>query len=149
TIPILHVSTTFVDMEDKVHGLESGADGYLTNIAEPLELIATVRALLRVRRAEDAAQLSARQWQSTFDAISDGVLLLDGTGRAVQVNRTLERILNRPWVDLISKDLPTLLGEPREPEKPLFSKMLASGSREARDLGLGECWLHVTVDPIR
>ena len=46
-IPVLHISTTFVDIEDKVHGLDSGADGYLTNVAEPMELLATVRALLR------------------------------------------------------------------------------------------------------
>ena len=46
-IPVLHISTTFVHLEDKIQGLDSGADGYLTNVAEPMELIATVRALLR------------------------------------------------------------------------------------------------------
>ena len=88
-IPVLHISTTFVDIEDKVHGLDSGADGYLTNVAEPMELIATVRALLRARRAEDAAQLSKRQWQTTFDAISDGVMLarLRRQGHAGQPDR--------------------------------------------------------------
>ena len=49
-IPVLHVSSTFVNIEDKIQGLESGADGYLTSVAEPLELVATVRALLRARR---------------------------------------------------------------------------------------------------
>ncbi|MHC5543282.1 response regulator transcription factor, partial [Singulisphaera rosea] len=44
TIPVLHLSTTFVEIEDKVHGLEGGADGYLTDVLEPLELIATVNA---------------------------------------------------------------------------------------------------------
>ncbi len=44
SIPVLHVSSTFVDIEDKVHGLNCGADGYLTSVAEPLELVATVRA---------------------------------------------------------------------------------------------------------
>ena len=107
---MLHISTTFVDIEDKVHGLDSGADGYLTNVAEPLELIATVRALLRARRAEDAAQLSTRQWQTTFDAISDGVMLLDGSGKVVQANRTLERILGRPWTEIVGKDPSELVG---------------------------------------
>ena len=37
-IPVLHVSTTFVHLEDKLQGLDSGADGYLTNVAEPLEI---------------------------------------------------------------------------------------------------------------
>ena len=47
TVPVLHISTTFVDIEDKVHGLDSGADGYLTSVAEPMELIATIRAIFR------------------------------------------------------------------------------------------------------
>jgi PAS domain S-box-containing protein len=149
SIPILHVSSTFVDIEDKVHGLDCGADGYLTNVAEPLELIATVRALLRARKAEDAAQLSTRQWQTTFDAISDGAMLLDSVGMVVQVNRTLERILERPWVELIGKDVATLWNGREGPEESLFSKMLASRDREATDLSLGERWLHVTLDPVR
>jgi PAS domain S-box-containing protein len=148
-IPVLHVSSTFVDIEDKVHGLESGADGYLTSVAEPLELIATVRALLRARRAEDAAQLTNRQWQTTFDAISDGVMLLDGDGKVVQVNRTLERILDRPWGELVEKDLTSLLGAPSPEERPLFAQMLESGSRETREVSLGTSWLRVNVDPIR
>src|ERR687893_688468 len=73
TIPVLHVSTTFVDIEDRVQGLEGGADGYLTDVLEPLELIATVRALLRARRAEEAAQISSRQWQGAVYALSDRV----------------------------------------------------------------------------
>src|SRR5271156_6800190 len=40
-IPVLHISTTFVNLDDKLHGLDGGADGYLTNVAEPLELLAT------------------------------------------------------------------------------------------------------------
>ena len=149
SIPVLHISTTFVHIEDKVHGLDSGADGYLTNVAEPMELIATVRALLRARRAEDAAQLSSHQWQTTFDAISDGVMLLDRSGKIVQANRTLERILGRPWTEIVGKDPSELWGRSSEPERPLFARMLESRGREARDLSLGDCWLHVAVDPLR
>ena len=149
SIPVLHISSTFVDIEDKVHGLESGADGYLTNVAEPLELLATIRALLRARRAEDAAQLSTRQWQTTFDTISDGVLLLDGQGQVVQVNRTLERILGRSWSDLVGQDLPSLLGAVPASEPPLFVRMIESGTRESRDVRLGDAWLRVSIDPIR
>ncbi len=109
-IPVLHISTTFVHLEDKIQGLDSGADGYLTNVAEPMELIATVRALLRARRAEETAQLTTRQWQTTFDAISDGVMLLDASGRVVQANRTLEHILGRTWSGDRGQELPALWG---------------------------------------
>ncbi len=147
-IPVLHVSSTFVDIEDKIQGLESGADGYLTSVAEPLELVATVRALLRARRAEDAAHLTSRQWQTTFDAISDGVMLLDSQGKIVQVNRILERMVGQPWTDLLGKDLPALLGAPSDAQRTLFAMMLDSGSRETREVSLGENWLRVSVNPI-
>ena len=148
-IPVLHISTSFVDLEDKVHGLDGGADGYLTSVAEPLELIATVRALLRARRAEDAAQISTRQWQTTFDAISDGVMLLDAAGKVVQANRTIERILGRTWTEIVGNDLSALWGESPQPGESLFARMLESGTRHADDRSLGDCWLHVTVDPLR
>jgi PAS domain S-box-containing protein len=148
-IPVLHISTTFVNLDDKLHGLDGGADGYLTNVAEPLELLATVRALLRARRAEDAAQISTRQWQTTFDAISDGVMLLDATGKVVQANRTIERILGRPWTEIVGNDLHAFWDRPSQSEESLFAKMLESDTRQADDRSLGDCWLHVTVDPLR
>ena len=43
SIPVLHLSATFVASRDKAQGLDSGADGYLAQPVEPIELIATVR----------------------------------------------------------------------------------------------------------
>src|SRR3954452_10436359 len=105
SIPVLHISTTFVDIEDRVHGLEGGADGYLTDVLEPIELVATVKALLRARMAEEAAQVSTRQWQVTFDAINDGVALLDRDGRALQVNSAMEGMLGRSWNELSGQEI--------------------------------------------
>jgi len=149
SIPVLHISTTFVDIEDRVQGLEGGADGYLTDVLEPLELVATVKALLRARRAEEAAQISTRQWQVTFDAISDGVVLLDQVGRAVQVNSAMEGILGRPWDELAGQSIHALLPASLAPAASPFLRMLDSGRREALELTVGERWLRVTVDPIR
>ena len=111
-IPVLHVSTTFVDIEDRIHGLEGGADGYLTDVLEPLEVVATVKALLRSRKAEEAAQISTRQWQVTFDAINDGVILLDRDGRAVQVNSAIEGMLGKSWNELSGQEIHDLLSIP-------------------------------------
>ncbi len=52
SIAVMHTSATFVTPEKKVRGLEGGADAYLTEPFEGEELIATVRSLLRMRRAE-------------------------------------------------------------------------------------------------
>ncbi|MCC2668351.1 MAG: hybrid sensor histidine kinase/response regulator [Armatimonadetes bacterium] len=52
SLPILHLSALAVDVADRVEGLRSGADAYLSSSVDPQELLATVDALLRGRRAE-------------------------------------------------------------------------------------------------
>ena len=54
SVIVLQVSATHVREEDKVHSLEAGADASLTEPIEPTVMVATVRALLRARHAEDA-----------------------------------------------------------------------------------------------
>jgi len=51
---VVHISASNVLAQHQVHGLDSGADGYLVEPIEPEVLIATVNAYLRARRAEDA-----------------------------------------------------------------------------------------------
>jgi PAS domain S-box-containing protein len=149
TIPVLHISTTFVDLEDRIHGLEGGADAYLTDVLEPLELIATVKALLRARRAEEAAQISTRQWQVTFDAINDGVVLLDHTGQVIQSNAAMENFLSISRDSLCGQSIHHLVSLPLIPEDSPFLRMLHTGHREAVELTSGDRWFRVTFDPIR
>ena len=46
-------SATFTSAEDRTFGLDSGADFYLVQPAEPLELAAAINSLLRICRTED------------------------------------------------------------------------------------------------
>jgi signal transduction histidine kinase len=52
-IMILMTSATFTAADDRVLALDSGADTFLVQPAEPLELVAAIRALLRIRRTEE------------------------------------------------------------------------------------------------
>jgi signal transduction histidine kinase len=54
SMPVLQMSASYVTEADTVRALEGGADACLTEPVEPPVLIATVRALLRARRAEEA-----------------------------------------------------------------------------------------------
>ena len=85
-ISILQISASFVSSEDRARALEAGADGYLTHPIDAVVLVATVRALLRLRTAENVARKSANQWQSTFDALSEGLALVDADGRLLRWN---------------------------------------------------------------
>jgi signal transduction histidine kinase len=96
SIPVLHTSATFTESSDKAYGLEGGADGYLTQPIAAPELTATVKALLRVRAAEQAAKSLASQWQTTFDAISDGLCLVNPNGEIERYNQAFASLLLDP-----------------------------------------------------
>lgn len=148
-IPVLHISTTFVDIEDRVQGLEGGADGYLTDVLEPVELLATVKALLRARQAEEAAQISSRQWQFTFDAINDGVILLDRSGRIIQVNQAVEGIFAKVWGEFPGMMIQDLLGISAEEGRDQLAVTMETGRRWVVEVTQGEKGLRITIDPIR
>src|SRR5215831_16690128 len=51
-VSVLQISASFVSPADKAKALEAGADGYLTHPLDGVVLIATVRSLIRLRKAE-------------------------------------------------------------------------------------------------
>jgi signal transduction histidine kinase len=79
-VMVLQTSATFVTTEDRVIGLNAGADSYLVQPAEPLELAAAINALLRIRRSEDALRLLNATLDSQVQA---------RTSELAEVNRQL------------------------------------------------------------
>lgn len=67
-IPILQISASLVSGQDRVRGLESGADAYLVKPVEPEELIATIKALLRMREAEEARRETEQRYELLFES---------------------------------------------------------------------------------
>ena len=55
-VVVLQTSASYVDTKHRVASLDAGADGYLSSPFEPEELVAHVRALLRMRKAEHERQ---------------------------------------------------------------------------------------------
>lgn len=149
SIPVIHLSGSFVKSEDKVQGLEGGADGYLAQPVEPIELIATVNALLRIRQAEESALALAREWQTTFDAIGDAVCLLDWEGRVLRCNSAMTNLLRKPLSEIKGQFhqelMQTMLGSV---EVTPFTRVQKIHRRESMELQFGERWFSVTTDPV-
>jgi PAS domain S-box-containing protein len=70
---VLQVSATFVTASDRTRALEGGADAYLTEPVEPQELVANVRALMRLREAEQALRQSEERFRLIANATSDAL----------------------------------------------------------------------------
>jgi PAS domain S-box-containing protein len=148
-IPVLHLSASFVESRDKAQGLDSGADGYLAQPVEPIELIATVKSLLRIRQAEESALSLAREWQSTFDAMNDGVCLLNQEGRVMRGNSAMTELLNKPLSELVGclhqELMPTTLGSV---EATPFTRVQQTRQRESQEVHFDSQWFSVTADPV-
>jgi len=149
SIPILLLSASLVESKYKAQGLESGADGYLVQPVESLELIATVKALLRMRQAEESARLSATQWQTTFDAMNDGVCLLNRQGRVVRCNSAMTTLLKKPFSEidgcLHQELMQTMLDST---EVTSFTRVQETHQRESLELRFGNQWFSISTDPV-
>jgi PAS domain S-box-containing protein len=83
SVLVLHLSATFVHAGDAVRGLDGGADGYLTQPVDPPVLLATIRALLRVRQVEAALRESEARHRTLFEHNPLPTWVLDADTRMV------------------------------------------------------------------
>jgi len=149
SIPVMQVSATAREPEDRVIGLEGGADTYLTEPIDPEVLLATARALLRVKKAEDEARNASLEWQATFDAVHDGLAKLDRNGRIVRCNVALERLLQQPASSLCGRLCYDLVREVFGTSQGLpFLRMLETRRPERTELQADGKWIAISSDPM-
>ena len=76
-IPVVMV-TALDGREDRIRGLEAGADDFLTKPVNDLQLMARVRSLLRLKSLDDELRMRAR----TAHAVAAGEIVSPGNPRA-------------------------------------------------------------------
>jgi two-component system, sensor histidine kinase len=100
-VKVLELSATLATAEDRARGLDLGADCYLVHPVEIVELVATLRALIRLRKAEDEKARAQELFlgalghdlRNPLNTISTGMELLS-TSKAVTAEHgsTLQRM---------------------------------------------------------
>jgi phosphoserine phosphatase RsbU/P len=100
---VLELSARYTTSSDRTRGLDEGADGYLVHPVDAYELIATVRALLRLRTAErERARLTAEaelresRHRTVTDTATVGLCLVDDAGRCTFANPAASAITGYP-----------------------------------------------------
>jgi two-component system NtrC family sensor kinase len=141
-IPVLQLSAAFMSNESKLYALESGADAYLIQPVDPVVLVATVRSLVRLHQAESAAQLASMQWQSTFDALNEGVAIVDAVGIIRRCNRAMSGLLNRAYGEIENCHFVQVV------EEGLGLKLSLSRDHFPIEVKFGSRFFRLSLDPV-
>ncbi|MEE9369908.1 MAG: ATP-binding protein, partial [Sedimentisphaerales bacterium] len=107
--------------------------------------------IVRRKKVEEALQRSRKDWEETFNAISEWVVLVDLKGRILRTNRAGEEFTGKPLAEIVGQSCCKLVhgSEKHIPDCPLL-KMQQTGQRANAELRIPGTsrWLMVTVDPV-
>lgn len=92
-LPVVHVSAASIATGDMITGLDAGADAYLIHPVDPNVLLATLRTLLRARRAEEALRISEARFREIFEHISAPIAVVDANLHMHEANAAFQRLI--------------------------------------------------------
>jgi len=132
SILVIQTSATFTEVRDRVRGLEGGADAYLTEPIEAEELIANIRAILRLREAEQEVR-ERESWLTTvMSSIGDAVITTDLKERVTLINAVAQEMIG--WTEAEAEGRPLMEvfriinEQTREPNENPVVRILQEGS---------------------
>jgi PAS domain S-box-containing protein len=100
SIPVVQISATFVTPHDQQIGLEGGAEIYLTEPIEALELTTVVKVLLRLHSTERGLVQSEARWRSFVESNIIGVVICRND-RIVEANTAFLQMLGYTQRELV------------------------------------------------
>lgn len=102
-LPVL-LLTALGETDDRIHGLESGADDYLTKPFEPRELVLRLQAILRRRPKLQTAPQAVRVGRWVYDPAENTLTDGDETQRLTTAEISLLNALIQKAGQVISRD---------------------------------------------
>jgi len=100
-------------------------------------------------RIEKAIRHASDEWRATFDAMTEGVALLDADGRIMRCNRAMAVLMKKPFSEIVGQacaEMCACFGGSREGCP--FIKSKKTLKREAVVFKQGEQWFEASADPI-
>ena len=110
--PVLLMSGQRLEALDQATGLEAGALGYVTKPFDDLVLLAQVRTLLRLHRAQRLLHDREEQITAIAEATQDGLIMLGGNGVITYWNQAAERMFGYNAQEAVGAPLHKLLLPP-------------------------------------
>ncbi|KJK23021.1 chemotaxis protein CheY [Burkholderiaceae bacterium 16] len=139
---VLQTSAALTESRHRVQALDGGADSYLIEPVEAEELVSSIKALLRMRKAEEAFRQSSqalRENEELFrqltENLSDALWILDpAESQFLYMSPSFARLWGRPLEELKHNPrtwLDCVQAEDRERMELAFGAMMADGHMDA------------------
>lgn len=111
--------------------------------------VTAVRDITERVKAEQAIKEAAKEWQTTFDSVTDGVCLLDTEQKILRCNKTMEALFSEYEGRMTGRYCWEVVHGKQGPIKgcPVV-RMQRTLQRERMVFVLGERDIEITVDPI-
>ena len=101
---VLLTSGVRISSDYQADGLLGGADGYIIKPVSNKELLARVKSMERIKRAEHALRASEVRYRRLFETAKDGILILSaGTGEITDANPAVVDMLGYTHEELMGK----------------------------------------------
>ncbi|MFC1891747.1 PAS domain S-box protein, partial [Thermodesulfobacteriota bacterium] len=122
----------------------------LAGLSSPVAVALEKASLYSERKqAEETLGGSVRQWHTTFDAISDAVCILDPEGRILRCNKTMSKLLGKPFKELLGRNCCEMVhGTSKPVENCPVLLMRNTRTRETLEYQIGEQWFEAIADPV-
>ncbi len=101
--------------------------------------------------AEEHIRKAAEEWRTTFDSITDSVMILNSEFKIMRVNDATARLLDRPIDQIVGSTCHSLVCNSEEPlDMCPFKEMMETKKRAEMEFydEKRETWFAVSVDPI-
>lgn len=102
-------------------------------------------------QVERALIKALQQWETTFDAASDSMMLVDCEYKVIQANTATAKVLDKPLGQILGKSCHELLGgKDAPPQDWPLSKAKQTGKHQQGELYINsrDAWITVSADPI-
>jgi PAS domain S-box-containing protein len=119
-------------------------------LAGKVFLQATVRDITEQKKLEEALNTTAREWETTFNATSDGICLIDADQKIQRCNIRMSEILGGiPQEEVVGMPCWAIVHKTTGPipECPFVSAK-ETLHRTTIEIPAGDLWFEVTADPI-
>ncbi len=146
TVPVFDLHQAIV----AVVGVANKEQPYTEQDSQQLSLLmAEVWRISQRIELEKKLVKAGHEWQSTFDAISDSVSLIDRDMRILRCNQACGQLFKREFKDIIGHHCWEVIHNADGPiEDCPMLRSLQTRKTESQLIFQGNRWLHLTVDPL-